>query len=90
MASDKYSQSRFFEQSDVVYSEAMGSLTTELDSIWFTTEQAARYLGLSTQALLNMTSNGRVPFYKLGRRNRYKKAELVRLLESNKKGPNYD
>jgi excisionase family DNA binding protein len=58
-----------------------------LPCIWFSTEQAANYLNLSVNALLNMTSNGKVPYFKLARRNRYKKADLDSLLERNRKGP---
>lgn len=46
------------------------------------TEQAAAYLGISSASLRNMTSNGKVPFYKLGRRNRYRLPELRELLLS--------
>jgi excisionase family DNA binding protein len=53
---------------------------------WLTTEQAADYLGLSVGALLNMTSNGQVPYCKLGRRNRYLVVELRQLLLSQKRG----
>lgn len=53
---------------------------------WMTTEQAAKYLGLSAGALRNMTSNGQVPYHKLGRRNRYHVVELRRLLLSQRGG----
>jgi len=56
---------------------------------WMTTEQAAEYLGLSVGALRNMTSNGQVPFYKFGRRNRYYVVELRQLLLSQKRGGQY-
>lgn len=54
---------------------------------WLTTREAASYLGLSTGALLNMTSNGEIPHYKLGkRRNRYRVADLRELLLTRKRG----
>lgn len=53
---------------------------------WMTTEEAAAYLGLSPGALRNMTSNGQVPYHKLGRRNRYQMVELKQLLLSQKRG----
>lgn len=56
---------------------------------WLTTEDAAEYLGLSIGALRNMTSNGDVPYYKLGRRNRYKTDDLRRLLTLKRKGDSY-
>jgi excisionase family DNA binding protein len=62
---------------------ASGSLKTRE---WLTTEQAADYLGLSKGALRNMTSNGQVPYHKLGRRNRYSVVELRQLLLSQKRG----
>lgn len=57
--------------------------------VWFSTLQTASYLDLSVQAVLNMTSNGKLPYYKLGRRNRYKKSDLDMILEANRKGPLY-
>lgn len=42
-------------------------------TVWFTTIQAANYLDISAQALQNMVSAGKMPYYKLGRRNRFKK-----------------
>ena len=56
---------------------------------WMTTEEAAIYLGLTPGALRNMTSNGSIPYYKLGRRNRYRSDELRSLLSSKKKGVAY-
>jgi excisionase family DNA binding protein len=54
---------------------------------WLTTEEAAAYLKISCASLRNMTSNGKVPFYKLARRNRYLKAELKKMLLNEKRGP---
>jgi excisionase family DNA binding protein len=62
------------------------SLTTRE---WLTSEQAADYLGLSVGALRNMTSNGQIPYHKLGRRNRYLRVELRQLLLSQKRGASY-
>lgn len=59
------------------------SLTTQE---WMTTEEAAEYLRVSVGALRNMTSNGLVPFHKLGDRNRYRFDELRELLLSQKRG----
>lgn len=63
-----------------------GSLTTQE---WLTTQEAARYLGLSVGSLRNLTSNGQVPYCKLGRRNRYRVADLRALLLANKRGGLY-
>lgn len=53
---------------------------------WLTTEGATDYLGLSEGSLRNMTSNGQIPYYKLGNRNRYLVTDLRALLLSNKRG----
>ncbi|MFN8846388.1 MAG: helix-turn-helix domain-containing protein [Bdellovibrionales bacterium] len=58
------------------------SLTIWLDSI-----EAARFLKVSVPMLRNMTSNGQIPFYKLGRRNRYRADELEVLLLKERRGP---
>ncbi|WP_414640847.1 helix-turn-helix domain-containing protein [Bdellovibrio sp.] len=54
-----------------------------------TTKEAAHYLRVSTKRLLNMVSQGLIPYRKLGRTNRYYKNELDQLLNENRKGPNY-
>lgn len=59
-----------------------GSLKFE----WLNSEEAAKFLRISVKALRNMTSNGQLPYYKLGRRNRYRKDELETLLRSQKRG----
>jgi excisionase family DNA binding protein len=53
---------------------------------WLTTKQAAEYLCLSMGAFRNMVSNGQIPFYKLGRRNRYRLVDLRELLLAEKRG----
>lgn len=53
---------------------------------WLTTSEAATYLGVSPNALFNMTSNGKIPFYKLGRRNRYLVSELRKMLLQEPRG----
>lgn len=56
------------------------------DREWFTTEEAARYLGISSGSLRNMSSSGQVPYFKLGKRNRYRLDELRALLLANRRG----
>lgn len=51
---------------------------------WLTTREAAAYLKISEGVLRNMCCNGTIPYYKLERRNRYRKIDLRNLLE--KKG----
>ncbi|MBX2987860.1 MAG: helix-turn-helix domain-containing protein [Bdellovibrionaceae bacterium] len=53
---------------------------------WMTTEEAAEYLKIPKASLLNLSSNGKVPYYKFQRRNRYLKSDLLRLLLSNRRG----
>lgn len=63
--------------------EGTRSLITEE---WLDSVEAAAYLRVSIGALRNMTSNGEIPFYKMGKRNRYRTEELRQLLLSNKRG----
>jgi excisionase family DNA binding protein len=51
-----------------------------------TTAEAADYLRIPKASLLNLSSNGKVPYYKFQRRNRYLKSDLLKLLLSNKRG----
>ena len=53
---------------------------------WLTTEEAAAFLKIPAASLRNMASAGRVPFYKLGSKNRYRKSELANLLFENRRG----
>lgn len=53
---------------------------------WLDSENAAIYLGVSVATLRNMASNGQIPFYKLGRRNRYRKDELESLMLKSRRG----
>ena len=56
---------------------------------WMTSEEAATYLKISVKSLRNMTSNGRVRYYKLERRNRYLKKGLDDLILQNPRGGYY-
>ncbi len=53
---------------------------------WLTTSEAAYYLRISTAQLDNLTSTGNLPYYKLGRSNRYKVDDLDNFLEKNNRG----
>ncbi|WP_168196565.1 helix-turn-helix domain-containing protein [Bdellovibrio sp. ZAP7] len=63
------------------------SLKTEEE--WLTTKEAAAYLKIPTSTLWTLSSNGKVPYYKLGRSNRYALADLRNLLLSQKRGGFY-
>ncbi|MGE0633921.1 MAG: helix-turn-helix domain-containing protein [Pseudobdellovibrionaceae bacterium] len=56
---------------------------------WLNTNEAAEYLRISPARLRNLTSNGRVPYYKFQRGNRYLKGELRSLLLANRRGGLY-
>jgi len=56
---------------------------------WLNSFEAAEYLRISVGALRNMTCNGRLPFYKLGRRNRYLLSDLRNTLMSERRGRIY-
>jgi excisionase family DNA binding protein len=53
---------------------------------WLTTEEAADYLGINVKCLLNLCSNRKVRYYKFGRRNRYLRSDLRRLLLAQPRG----
>lgn len=61
------------------------SLTSEYKE-WLNSIEASKYLGVSVSRLMNLTSNGKIPYYKFGRSNRYLKSELKALLMSQPKG----
>lgn len=56
---------------------------------WLTSEEAAKYLKVSVASLRNMTSNGKIPYYKFDRRNRYRVDDLRKLILKNPKGGFY-
>lgn len=66
----------------------LSSRDSSLKFQWLDSNEAANYLRISVKTLMNLTSNGEIPFYKFGRRNRYLKDELDCLLLQNKRGKN--
>ena len=62
------------------------SLKTDLTDKWMTSPQVAMHLGISLDRLYNDISQGKIPYYKYGRSNRYLRSEIDRLLLSNPKG----
>lgn len=62
---------------------------SSLKSEWMTSEEAAQFLRISAAQLRNLASNGKVPYHKLGRLNRYHRGELQDLLQKNKRGGQY-
>lgn len=67
-------------------SESRESGESLFEKEWITTAEAAAYLGLTVGVLRNMTSNGQVPYYKLGNRNRYRVVDLRALLLAQRRG----
>ena len=65
------------------------SLKSEYEEQFLTTHEAAKFLKVPVGSLRNMSSNGQVPYLKLGNRNRYKLSDLKRLLLANPRGGNY-
>lgn len=65
--------------------ETLNSLKTEYTEV-LTSAEAADYLRISTSQLMNLTSSGRVPYFKWGRSNRYLLSELRELLMSQPRG----
>lgn len=70
-------------------STCTSSLKTE-EAEWLTSKEAAQYLRVSEGTLRNLVSNGKVPYVKLGRSNRYSRKELRQLLLSKKRGVFYE
>lgn len=70
----------------LIYNDELGSLKTEYDDEWLSTEEAATYLKTTVGHLRNLTSNGKVPHYKFGRRNLYRLEELRQLLLAQPRG----
>lgn len=62
------------------------NITDSSLKFWMDSSEAASYLRISVKTLMNLSSNGAVPFYKFGRRNRYLKEELDQILLQNKRG----
>jgi excisionase family DNA binding protein len=61
-----------------------------ITNVWFDSEEAAKYLAISVGTLRNLSSNGCVPYYKFGKRNRYLKSELHELLMKEPRGTRND
>jgi excisionase family DNA binding protein len=57
-----------------------------MESQWMTTKEAAAYLGVSTSWLNQRRAAGKYPaWYKVGRLARYKKEDLDRWVNANRK-----
>lgn len=74
------------ESTDTKSAQQYSSLNND---VWLTTAEAATYLGITDRTLFNLTSRGEVPYYKLGRRNRFLRSELRNLLMQQRRGGSY-
>ena len=72
-----------------VESEGSKFFENQVEIRWLTTKEAASFLRISTKSLLNLTSNGRVRYYKFGRSNRFLLSELHLLLLGQPRGGSY-
>jgi excisionase family DNA binding protein len=61
--------------------------TSPSEDCFLTTEEAAEYLRISTASLRNLTSSGKITYYKFFGRNRFLLSELKELVLSQKRGP---
>lgn len=58
----------------------------KIEEKWFEQAEAANYLRMTKKALYNLCSQGKIKYYKIGRRNRYLLEDLRKLSLSNPKG----
>ena len=65
------------------------SLKTELAEEFVDANATALYLKIPVQTVRNMTSNGKLPYYKFGRLVRYRICDLRRLLLDQARGVHY-
>jgi len=65
--------------------ETARSLKTEKIE-WLTSEEAARHLKIPVGSLRNLVANGKIPYYKFGRSNRYLRSELDKIVLAKKRG----
>lgn len=49
-------------------------------TVILTAQEAADFLKMPLGSLRNLTSDGKIPYYKIGRRVRYLKSDLIALL----------
>lgn len=76
-------------RSEMIFNHNMKTTPTtiQLDDIIFNSEQAATFLSISRAVLMNLVSDGRIPYFKLGRSNRYLRSELAQMILEQRRGP---
>lgn len=77
------------ESGSALISDGKQIFENQADIYWLTTKEAANFLRISSKSLLNLTSNGRVRYYKFGRSNRFLLMDLHFLLLGQPRGGSY-
>lgn len=67
---------------------AVGSERAEIKELenLKTTKEAAAFLKLSETYLRQLTSEGKIPYFKFGRQNRYQMKDLIKLIQPGNQG----
>lgn len=93
---EKNQKNAVIKQENISGSESTDGVKSErkffengIEQEWLTTSEAAQYLRISTKCLLNLASNGKIPYFKFGRRNRFLLKSLRDLLLAHAKGGAY-
>lgn len=76
----------FFDNLKIDDIQSLQNSSLKFESDWMTTAEVASFLRVSVGQIRNWTSNGRLPYNKLGKLNRYSRKEIESLLLSNKRG----
>jgi excisionase family DNA binding protein len=81
---EKSKKCDIFSKSDLIFDRKIArECNTSLEAIkWLTTGEAAQYLRVSISSLKTMIYRGQVRVHKLGRRNRFLREDLERLIKS--------
>lgn len=59
---------------------------SSLEAEFVNAEQISAFLKINTQTVRNLTSNGKLPYYKFGKRVLYRIDEIRELILKNKRG----
>ena len=62
-------------------------MSEKIEKKWMTAHQVAEYLSLSLSQVYNLSSDGYLPYHRLGKRmNRYEKEEIDRFIKAREGG----
>jgi len=65
----------------------IASTPTDNAPEWLSADQAADYLNIKKSTLYKKTMNGELPFYKPGKKLRFKRTELSEFIQSGRQTP---